>query len=100
MENWTGEYSCDGGSLRIYTSDIAFRILNEVGDGTFKVNVNYTDKWSFRNGKFTGTFIVKTISYISGYDLEDNEIYTLPTGWYSIYTHNNGDITLVWCDEV
>ena len=101
MDNWVGEYGCDGGSLMVHNSNLGFRIPNGIGDGTFKVTVDYRNNWTepVTGAKFVQTFIVREgeFTYISDYDLEFNETYKLMSGFYAAYS-NDGDMYIVWHD--
>ncbi len=93
MIDWKGEYSADGGALKIYGPDFSVDFLNGVGDGTFTVEVVDGDirdkRW-----EFIGSIDVYTSATISGYDCADEPIYILPPGGYAVSRDEDGNMLL------
>jgi hypothetical protein len=104
MKTWTGKYTADGGALRIDTPDCAVDFINGVGDGTFNVTVTNDYEITRRTKiQFINSFIVKNDNYvtISGYDGENEPIYTLPVGQYAVFVDQNGDMFIYqWFDTI
>jgi hypothetical protein len=88
-----GEYSCDGGSIRLFSKDFAVCFTNDFGDGTHPVTV--VEGMAHSPGDFKGSIEVLDDDsvFISSYDCSDDEIFTLPKGRYGV-TANEGAITI------
>jgi hypothetical protein len=99
MSKWKGEYSADGGALKIYSSDMSVDFLNGVGDGTFSVELTEGYRTS-REWDFIGSFVVRTVAYISGYDCSYDPVYELPKGRYAVYRNDNGNMLISYWDDL
>lgn len=95
MEAWKGEYSADGGALKVYGPDFSVDFLNGVGDGTFTVEVVDGDIRD-RRWEFIGSFEIKSANCVSvsGYDCDESPVYTLPLGGYAVSRDEEGNMLL------
>ncbi len=97
MKTWIGEYSADGGALKIYCDGMSVDFLNGVGDGHFTVEV--IEGLHYVKGyEFIGSFVVRTTAYISSYDCSYDPVYTLERGRYGVSRDDNGNMLICYWD--
>lgn len=92
--------SCDMGAIKIFTKDVALFFNNGIGDLPTTVRIyERPRKYAPKGAEFIEHFTVKSEAYLSGYDCEDDPIYTFKKGRWFVFLHNNNSFDIVWTDN-